>query len=148
MTPRRKEAGFTLIEVLAALLIFSLAIMGLTRTGTQSAQAVAALEQKTWAGVVADNQLVLTRSAPPVTGRRTGTADVMGRKFAYAVETADTDTPRFYKITIDVRADAGGRANETGQIIVQRTGFMALNAPQASVVTDTDAQPDGEGGDQ
>ncbi len=144
MRARRKDSGFTLIEVLAALLIFSLAIMGLTRTGTQSAQAVSALEQKTWAGVIADNQLVLTRTSAPVKGRRTGTQEVMGRRFAYAVETADTDTPRFYKITIDVRAAGAGRAEESGQVIVQRTGFMALSTPPAQAASEPAADTEGD----
>ena len=38
-----KEDGFTLVEVLAALLIFSFAIIGLTRAGTESVRAVSVL---------------------------------------------------------------------------------------------------------
>lgn len=122
---RRNERGFTLIEVLAALLIFSLAIMGLTRTGTQSAQAVAALEQKTWASVIADNQLALVRAQTLRKGRVTGEGEVMGRDYVYAIDTQDTDTPGFFKVTIDVRQ------SENGQIIVQRTGFMSAPAAVA-----------------
>ena len=137
MKPFRKDAGFTLIEVLAALLIFSLAIMGLTRTGTQSAQAVAAIEQKTWAAVIADNQLVMARKFDITKGRRTGQSEVMGRDFNYAVETADTDTPGFYKITIDVRAGAA----DAGQVIVRRTGFVSARQQQSAppVISETEA---------
>jgi len=41
-----KEAGFTLVEVLVALLIFSFAIIGLTRSGTESVRAVGVLQDK------------------------------------------------------------------------------------------------------
>ncbi len=132
-TPRRKDAGFTLIEVLAALLIFSLAIMGLTRTGMQSARAVAALEQKTWAGVIADNQLVIARTSELVKGRRTGEDEVMGRSYVYSVDTADTDTPNFFKITIDVRGKSQTGAADEGQVVVQRTGFRARKSAPVSV---------------
>lgn len=120
----RNDAGFTLVEVLAALLVFSFAIMGLTRTGTQSAQAVVAIEQKTLAGIVADNQLVMARSLDVVKGRRTGEANVMDRDFTFTVETSETDTPNFYKLVIDVRARPKGSRGNDGQVIVQRTGFM------------------------
>ena len=52
------EAGFTLVEVLAALLIFSFAIIGLTHSGTESVRAITILEHKTYAGIVADNRIV------------------------------------------------------------------------------------------
>ena len=58
------EAGFTLVEVLAALLIFSFAIIGLTHSGTESVRAITILEHKTYAGIVADNRIVQARLKP------------------------------------------------------------------------------------
>ena len=42
-----RDAGFTLVEVLAALLIFSLAIVGLSRATTQSVAHTQRLTNKT-----------------------------------------------------------------------------------------------------
>ena len=105
-----KETGFTLIEVLAALVIFSVAIIGLIQAGAQSTRTVTALESKLLAGIVADNQIILTRSRPVTLGIRTGTATQMSQTFTYRIETRTTDAPNFFRITVIVRrADAEQR---------------------------------------
>jgi len=70
-----KEDGFTLIEVLAALVIFSIAIVGLTRATTQSVAHTQRLTHKTYASVVADNQLILARMRRPEIGTKSGEED-------------------------------------------------------------------------
>ena len=60
-----KQDGFTLIEVLAALAIFSIAIIGLSGANTQSIKTTDRVTDKTYAGFVADNQLVLARLRIP-----------------------------------------------------------------------------------
>ncbi|MBC6412844.1 MAG: type II secretion system minor pseudopilin GspI, partial [Hyphomonadaceae bacterium] len=54
----KKDRGFTLIEVLAALIVFSIAILGLSQAGSQSVRSVGVLENRMLAGIVADNVLV------------------------------------------------------------------------------------------
>jgi len=112
-----KEAGFTLIEVLAALLIFSLAIIGLSHAGTESARAVTALDEKMLAGIVADNQLVLARARPLEVGTQQGQETAMSRPFEYDLVTRQTDTPNFYQIIVKVRREDGE------QILIERTAF-------------------------
>lgn len=48
------DAGFTLIEVLVSLAIFSLAIVGLNRAATLAVSGTAELTVRTHAGIVAD----------------------------------------------------------------------------------------------
>lgn len=112
-----KQDGFTLIEVLAALLVFSVAIVGLTHAGTESTRAVSAIDQKMLAGIVADNQLILSRQGPLKHGVETGEETAMSRAFNYTVETRPTEVPGFHQIT--VRVSAKGWA----QVIVERTAF-------------------------
>ena len=50
-----RDDGFTLIEVLASLLIFSLAIIGLTRSSMESVRTASVLQNKSYAAIVADN---------------------------------------------------------------------------------------------
>lgn len=57
----RKQDGFTLVEVLVSLAIFSLAIVGLNRAATLAVSGTATLQLRTHAGFVADNAVVLTR---------------------------------------------------------------------------------------
>lgn len=117
-----KQDGFTLIEVLAALLVFSIAIIGLTHSGTESARAVNALDHKMLAGVIADNQLILARQNSAQIGAQSGEETAMSRTYRYDLETTKTDTPGFYKLVVKVRAEA------TEQVLIERTAFQ-LGAP-------------------
>jgi len=98
-----KDSGFTLIEVLAALMVFSFGIIGLTSAGTQSVRAVNALDQKMLAGIVADNQIIVTRRDDLRLGTRAGESEQMSRKFDYRVTTAKTEVEGFFRITAEVR---------------------------------------------
>lgn len=112
-----RDAGFTLIEVLAALLIFSMAIIGLSHAGTESARAVSALDEKMLASIVADNQLVLARQGPLEIGTQQGQETAMSRGFEFDLLTRKTDTPNFYQIIVKVRRDDGE------QVLIERTAF-------------------------
>ncbi len=112
-----KNAGFTLIEVLAALLVFSIGIIGLTQAGTQSARAVSAIDNKMLASIVADNQLILARQAPLQLGSDSGVETAMSRRFDYRIETSRTETPEFYRILITVRQQ------DQEQVLIERTAF-------------------------
>lgn len=112
-----REDGFTLVEVLAALLIFSFAIIGLTRAGTESVRAVSVLKDKSYAGIVADNQLIRARIAPLEVGVKTGEESVSGKVYDWRVETSQTDNADFYRLIVTVN-DANN-----DQVIISRTAF-------------------------
>ena len=92
------EAGFTLVEVLAALLIFSFAIIGLTHSGTESVRAITILEHKTYAGIVADNRIVQARLKPLKIGVSTGEETAAGRNYEWREEISETESRGFYRI--------------------------------------------------
>jgi len=117
MNKTMKEDGFTLVEVLAALLIFSFAIIGLTRAGTESVRAVSVLKDKSYAGIVADNQLIRARIAPLEVGVKTGEESVSGKVYDWRVETSQTDNADFYRLIVTVN-DANN-----DQVIISRTAF-------------------------
>lgn len=125
-----KTAGFTLIEVLAALLIFSFAIISLTTAGAQTTRATGALEAKMLAAIVADNQLVLARTRVPEAGAVSGQSAQFSRDFSYVIDTRQTQIPRLFQITVNVSA-AG-----SPQILESRIGFQSVAAPSGF---DTDA---------
>lgn len=97
------ERGFTLVEVLAALLIFSLSIIGLTHAGTQSARAVSVISEKSLASIVADNALIKSRMKPLKLSSEQGVETQMGREFLYTVTTSKTPVNNFYSVTVTVR---------------------------------------------
>ena len=112
-----KESGFTLIEVLASLMVFSFAIVGLTASGTQSARAASALEDKSLAGIIADNQLVLARKDSLKLGVLAGEDEIMLRTYNYRLETETTDVSGFFKMTVKVQ-----KPNDP-QVIVERVAY-------------------------
>ncbi len=117
-----RDEGFTLVEVLAALLIFSFAIIGLTRAGTESVRAVSVLKDKSYAGIVADNQLIRSRITPLEVGVKTGEESVSGKRYDWRLETSKTESEGFYKLEVSVH-DA-----ESDQLILSRTAFRTDSA--------------------
>ena len=102
---RKKQDGFTLVEVLAALLIFSVAIIGLSRAGTQSVAHTQRLTHKTYASVIADNQLIYARMRRPVVGTKSGREEAGGQAYDWQVETAKTPQAGLFELRVSVSQD-------------------------------------------
>lgn len=121
-----KDAGFTLVEVMAALLIFSLAIIGLSRAGTQSVIHTQRLTDKTYASVVADNQLIRARMLTPSIGSRSGTEDAGGQTYDWEVLT--TETPQSGLLALEVQV-----SQEDDLFIIRRAWInLAVNRTVAT----------------
>ena len=114
---KTNDMGFTLVEVLAALLIFSFAIVGLTHSGTESVRAVSILEHKTYAGIVADNRIVQARLKPLKIGISSGAESAAGRDYEWREEISATESDGFYQILITVQE------KDKEQILITRTAF-------------------------
>jgi general secretion pathway protein I len=99
--------GFTLLEMLVALAIFSMAGLALVRLQAVSARSAFDLENRTMAQIVARNLMVerMTDPAPPSFGSTTGTAENAGRSWAWRQEVAPSADRRLVAITI--RVDGG-----------------------------------------
>ena len=120
------ESGFSLIGVLAALLVFSIGILGLMRAGTQSTQSVGVLQDKMLAGIIADNQLTLARSQPVIMGVQNGRARPLSVASLSALAPRAPSISVFFTFDVSVRRETSG---ENGQLIVKRTAFLAKAAP-------------------
>ena len=114
---RQSEAGFTLIEMLVALAIFSLAALALLRLGGATATNSARLQDQAIAQIVARNLAVETLSdpEPPPFGTTIGQAVNGGRRWAWTRTVARSPEARIQQIEIAVApADGGpGRARLT-----------------------------------
>jgi general secretion pathway protein I len=105
--PRRR--GFTLVEVLVALIIVALgaaAVMSALRTAADSA---ARQRERMLAGYVAMNRLVETRLEPefPATGTREGESEMGGRRWRWRQEVTRTALAGVLQVTVQVRAAEG-----------------------------------------
>ncbi|NNE58594.1 MAG: type II secretion system minor pseudopilin GspI [Hellea sp.] len=98
-----RDAGFTLVEVLAALMIFSVAIVGLISVNAQSVRTVRAMEVRMLAGVVADNVIVEARRKELQLGENDGEMQAMGRRFEWEQDITVTEMENFFRIMVRVR---------------------------------------------
>ncbi len=104
--------GFTLVEVLVALAVFSLAALALLRLGGAALGTAARLDEKAVAAIVAANVAAETRlaAAPPAFGTDEGSETNAGRAWRWRRTTARTPDPRLARIDISVLDAEGGTA--------------------------------------
>lgn len=105
---KRGSRGFTLLEVLIALIIVTLAVSALLGTVTSSASNVIYLKEKTVAEWVALNRLTEIRISQqfPDKGRRTGNAEMAGMRWQW--EEVVTELPVKGMFRVEIRARPTG----------------------------------------
>lgn len=100
--------GFTLVELLVALAVFSLMVLALLNLAGESVRTAIALEERALAGMVADNQAVQAALLParqlaePTSGKEQ--AGSREWRWERSTQPADADLLR---IAIRVRGDGG-----------------------------------------
>ena len=114
----RESSGFTLIEVLIALLIVGIAIAALVETVIQQSKLVMALRDRTVAHWVAMNkasEYELYRVWPEI-GRSDGTVTMGGREWKWELSVAASQLHDLRRIEIRV-APASGEADATAELV-------------------------------
>jgi general secretion pathway protein I len=109
-----KRNGFTLIEMMVALAVFSLAALALIRLEGASFRGAATVDRSLLAGIVARNVAVeaLTSAQPPVLGTAQGEESNGRRAWRWTRTVSPVgDGNRVLRIDIAV-ADAGGSAGK------------------------------------
>ncbi|MCG8441194.1 MAG: type II secretion system minor pseudopilin GspI [Caulobacterales bacterium] len=117
-----REAGFTLIEAVTALGVFSIAAIALLNIGGQNARALAVVEARAFARIVAHNELVSAVAATerPVIGRRSGATRLAGRSWTWVRTVAPMSDPEIVSITVTVRE---GEEGAEGPVAAETTAF-------------------------
>ena len=103
--------GFTLVEVLVALVIVTVGMSAVLATLTSSADTTAWLRDKTFAEWVALNRIAELRlqARRVATGKSTGDMELADRKWRWEQEVTKLDLPGLQRIDVRVRpADAPG----------------------------------------
>jgi general secretion pathway protein I len=106
---RSAEDGFTLIEMLVALAIFSLAALALLRLQGATVTTTGQLQDQALAQIVARNIAVeaITDPVAPATGSASGETVNAGRRWRWTRITGASPEPRIQQIAIQVRSVAG-----------------------------------------
>ncbi|MEM8988538.1 MAG: type II secretion system minor pseudopilin GspI [Pseudomonadota bacterium] len=106
-----KERGFSLIEVVVALGVISVAMLALVRIAGENAKAVAAMEEKALAGIVAENRLIellFEREQPPA-GKSEGEIELAGRNWTLTERVSATADPDIFRIDLSVQREGEDR---------------------------------------
>lgn len=115
--------GFTLLEVMIALGIFSICAAILLKQSGLSARQSAYLAHKTQATWIAENTLAELRLQPlwPSTGQQTRTLLQGQREWTVKVTTSETSNPDMRRVLVNVRLAAASDALDSGTSL---TGYI------------------------
>ncbi|MCB1560798.1 MAG: type II secretion system minor pseudopilin GspI [Xanthomonadales bacterium] len=107
----RCHAGFTLLEVLVALLILAVLMAALIRGVGLEARALAAQRDSTLALWVASNRIAEIRLGPGAAplGRSNGRARMGGRDWSWRAEVSGTEVAGIQRIRVSVFEDDSAR---------------------------------------
>jgi len=120
---RRPEQGFTLVEVLVALAIISIALAAALRAAGQGTSTAGELRMRLFAGWVAENRLAehRARGAWLPLGIARGSQTQGGVELAWREEVIATPNPAFRRVDVFVSAPA-----ESSRALAHLTGFVVL----------------------
>ena len=124
----RRAAGFTLLEVLVALVILALSMGALLKTAGDHALLVSDLETRTQAFLVAENQLHRLQAAKqwPEASEQKDVLEQGGRRWAWQARFENTADPDLKRVIVDVRlADVADVAGDSGGVQARVIGFLA-----------------------
>ncbi len=103
----KKTVGFTLIEVMLAMAVFSLAGVALLGVADNNYRHISHLEEQMFANWVASNQLVelsLDKTWPPKNNRK-GSVDMAGRTWYWQQKVVETANKAMRQVTMEIRVD-------------------------------------------
>ena len=147
---RRAALGFTLIEVVVALLVVSLGMLGVIQAVSQTASNSGYLRDKTLAHWVAMNRLTevrLQKSAPAV-DKSSDEVEMAGRRWKWTMDVTQTPVETIRRIDITVRPDDSPEGTKLATV----TGFFgtAVAPPGSALIAwqGSDGGAPGQPGDK
>lgn len=104
-----RERGFTLLEMLVALAVFSLAALALVRLQGVTLRTAADLDSKALGQIVARNLMVeiQTDLTPPAIGEADGEVENGGRRWRWRRVVKATDDKRLLQVDVTVDGQPG-----------------------------------------
>jgi general secretion pathway protein I len=100
----RRTAGFTLIEVMVALVVAVLALSGVLAAISQMVDAGLAIRERTFASWIAQNKITELRLANvvPEVSTSNGEVDYAGLEWAWTTTVSETPIENLYRVDVEV----------------------------------------------
>ena len=100
----RRDKGFTLIEVLVALVIVSISLTGMAGTMGSMLNNAKVLRERTYASWIAQNRIVELRLANevPKTGTTSGEVEYANAFWEWRAEVSETGVENLFRIDVEV----------------------------------------------
>lgn len=117
---RRAKRGFTLLEVLVALAIFATAAIATVRSVTQHINTLNFLEEKTFAAMVADNQMARVILADKKVTKAKGKETLANREWFWHVEPVSTTGDMLQAFDVAVATSEKGNPIVTVRSYVEK----------------------------
>jgi len=124
---RSKESGFTLIEVLVAMVIIAVTLTAASRAAGKAIDSSVELKHRVVADIIAQNRLELhqARHDWPLPGKVIGEETQAGIVMNWSEVVTDSPNPAFRKIVVEVYA-----TKDSHFIIRRLVGFLTLEPKQ------------------
>jgi general secretion pathway protein I len=134
---RRRQRGFTLVEVLVALAVLAIALTAVMRTMAQAIDATATLRERNVALWVAQNRLAehQMRRDWPAPDTKTGDTEFGGEKWFWREQVSTTPEATIRRIEITIRRQADSedtQARLVGYLRNTTSSSGGVNPPGAS----------------
>lgn len=128
-----KTRGFTLVEVMVALVVVAVALPALLFTLNQQVDGTSYLRERSHAQWVAANRmaeirLVTARTGAVSTGRVNGESEMAGNTWYWRTLTEESQIPGFYRVDIEVLKSA----DEEAASIATLSAFLAPEQARAA----------------
>ncbi len=122
-TNTKYQGGFTLLEVMVALLIVAVALGGAVKVIGNAAANSSRMNNKTFANWVALNQIAELRisNAWPKLGEIKGDSEMSDRKWAWKQESIKTDDDNIRRIEVSVWSESDKKSSPFVTVV----GFLA-----------------------
>ncbi len=130
----RSQRGFTLPEVMIAVLIVGIAFAGLITAASQYTWNISHSRDRVLANWVAGNVMAeLQATRHWETGRRSGTMEMGPREWHWDAEVANTANPRLRRVDIHVFADADDDNHVSSLMGLLQNPASTTDGPQPGI---------------
>lgn len=129
---RARNQGFTLLEVLVAVVIVAIAMGALLSGFARYAEQAGYIRQRTLATWIAHNRMneLMLEPAWPDTGTKEDDVEMAGAEWRYRIEVRNTDDPQLRRIDLRVYAPGVRDIKTETASVAYLTAFLAQTGRQ------------------